>query len=116
MTSSQMYKDLAIQLDTSWIRNMETCDSNTCQCHQENTENSSPPQDVHENNEEQNNEDIDNIEKDEDLNNINRDTMFSATETVPRELTFAPGEGQHPISVFHDPDAEYLSFPTIFCG
>ena len=42
--------------------------------------------------------------------------MLSAPETVPRELTFAPGEGQHPISVFHDPDAEYLSFPTIFCG
>ena len=116
MTHSQMYKDLDIQLDTSWIRNMEICDTGACECLQQNTENSSQPPDVLENNEEQNDEDIDNIEEDEDLNNINRDTMLSAPETVPRELTFAPGEGQHPISVFHDPDAEYLSFPTIFCG
>ena len=111
-----MYKDLDIQLDTSWIRNMQSCDSSMCQCDEDNTQNSSAPPDVHENNEQQNNENIDNIEEDEDLNNINRDTMLSAPETVPRELTFAPGEGQHPISVFHDPDAEYLSFPTIFCG
>ena len=116
MTHSQMYKDLDIQLDTSWIRNMQSCDSSTCQCDEDNTQNSSAPPDVHQNNEQQNNENIDNIEEDEDLNNINRDTMLSAPETVPRELTFAPGEGQHPISVFHDPDAEYLSFPTIFCG
>ena len=116
MTHSQMYKELDIQLDTSWIANMETCDSGTCECVQDNTENSSQPSDVHENNEEENNDNIDNIEEDEELNNINRDTMLSAPENVPRELTFAPGEGQYPISVFHDPDAEYLSFPTIFCG
>ena len=115
MTHSQMYKDLDIQLDTSWIRDMETCDSSTCQCLQGNSENDSEASNVN-GNDEENNESIDNIEEDEDVNNINRDTMLSAPEIVPRELTFAPGEGQHPISVFHDPDAEYLSFPTIFCG
>ena len=26
------------------------------------------------------------------------------------------GEGQHPLSLYHDEDAEYLCFPTIFCG
>ena len=31
-------------------------------------------------------------------------------------LSVAPGEGQKPISVFKDPHAEYLAFPTIFCG
>ena len=31
-------------------------------------------------------------------------------------ITFAPGEGQHPLSLYHDEDAEYLCFPTIFCG
>ncbi len=31
-------------------------------------------------------------------------------------LVIAPGEGQHPISLFNDPDAEYLSFPAIYCG
>ena len=31
-------------------------------------------------------------------------------------LSVAPGEGQRPLSIFKDPNAEYLSFPTIFCG
>ena len=31
-------------------------------------------------------------------------------------ITFAPGEGQHPLSLYHDADVEYLCFPTIFCG
>ena len=31
-------------------------------------------------------------------------------------FTFAPGEGQHPVSLYQDKDAEYLCFPTIFCG
>ena len=47
---------------------------------------------------------------------VNYLMTHSQMYNVPRELTFAPGEGQYPISVFHDPDAEYLSFPTIFCG
>ena len=29
-------------------------------------------------------------------------------------LTFVPGEGKRPI--FHEPLAEYICFPTIFCG
>ncbi len=35
---------------------------------------------------------------------------------IPDELTFAPGEGQIPVSVFMDENAEYLAFPAIFCG
>ena len=31
-------------------------------------------------------------------------------------LTFALGEGQHPLSLHHGKDAEYLCFPSIFCG
>ena len=33
-----------------------------------------------------------------------------------RVFTFAPGEGQHPLSLYQDKDAEYLCFPAIFCG
>ena len=33
-----------------------------------------------------------------------------------KTITFAPGKGQHPLSLYHDADAEYLCFPTIFCG
>ena len=31
-------------------------------------------------------------------------------------FTFAPGEGQHPLSLYQDKDAEYLCFPSTFCG
>ena len=31
-------------------------------------------------------------------------------------FTFAPGEGQHPLSLYLDKDAEYLCFSSIFCG
>ena len=32
-------------------------------------------------------------------------------------FTFVPGEGQHPLSLYNDKDAEYLCFfPSIFCG
>ena len=31
-----------------------------------------------------------------------------------RSYTFAPGEGQHPLSLYSDKDAEFLSFPAIF--
>ena len=31
-----------------------------------------------------------------------------------QEIIFGPGEGQVPISVFTDENAEYLSFPTFF--
>ena len=31
-------------------------------------------------------------------------------------LLVAPGEGQQPLSLFKDLDAEYLAFPTLFCG
>ena len=31
-------------------------------------------------------------------------------------LVIAPGEGQRPIALFNDPDAEYLAFPSIYCG
>ena len=35
---------------------------------------------------------------------------------IPQELTFAPGEGQIPVSVFKDENAEYLAFSSIFFG
>ena len=31
-------------------------------------------------------------------------------------VSVAPGEGQKPLSIFRDPNSEYLAFPTIFCG
>ena len=42
--------------------------------------------------------------------------MDESNSKFDTEYTFAPGEGQRPLSLYYDEDAEYLSFPTIFCG
>lgn len=45
------------------------------------------------------------------------DTMLTDAEYDQSQvLTFAPGEDQRPLSLLQDADAEYLAFPTIFCG
>ncbi|KAL5006836.1 hypothetical protein ScPMuIL_015642 [Solemya velum] len=58
---------------------------------------------------------------DSEVHSGNNDTLLDHMEdpTDQRndtEYTFAPGEGQKPVGLYNDPDAEYLSFPTIFCG
>ena len=64
-----------------------------------------------------------NDEQDEDFNVIHRDTLLHDPqvthldpEMCPSSLTYAPGEGCKPLSIFQDKDVEYLAFPTIFCG
>ena len=45
------------------------------------------------------------------------DTMLDTQELDPNQVvSFSPGEGQKPLSMFKDCDSEYLAFPTIFCG
>ena len=34
------------------------------------------------------------------------------TENVKKIITFTPGEGNKPSSIFMDKDSEFLSFPT----
>ncbi|KAK3087854.1 hypothetical protein FSP39_011503 [Pinctada imbricata] len=47
----------------------------------------------------------------------NADTLLEDEAlNTDKSYTFAPGEGQHPLSLYTDHDAEYLSFPSIFCG
>lgn len=46
----------------------------------------------------------------------NCDTLLDDTSRDMNQVyTFAPGEGQRPLSMYQDETAEYLSFPTIFC-
>ena len=48
----------------------------------------------------------------------NIDTLVDVADidnTCDKVFTFAPGEGQHPLSLYNDKDAEYLCFPSIFC-
>ena len=59
----------------------------------------------------------DDIEEEEDpCNTPSTNTMLDENHRDPSNttLSFAPGEGKRP--VFHEPLAECLCFPTIFCG
>jgi hypothetical protein len=38
------------------------------------------------------------------------------TQDGDKIISFAPGEGNRPLGIFIDKDAEFLSFPTIYCG
>ena len=46
----------------------------------------------------------------------NNDTLLDDADIENRNstFTFAPGEGQRPLSIYQDKDSEYLCFPCIF--
>ncbi|XP_060561861.1 uncharacterized protein LOC132721554 [Ruditapes philippinarum] len=52
----------------------------------------------------------------ENVGNI--DTLLDNADIENRNttFTFAPGEGQRPLSIYQDTDSEFLCFPSIFCG
>ena len=52
----------------------------------------------------------------DNLGNASSSNAANNVITDADALVIAPGEGQHPISLFSDPDAEYLAFPSIYCG
>ena len=54
------------------------------------------------------NEQVDNVDT-----LVDDENLENKYDTV---VTFAPGQGQHPLSLYHDADAEYFCFLTIFCG
>ncbi len=54
--------------------------------------------------------------KDSDNEKQNANCSQTSTLTDADALVIAPGEGQRPIALFNDPDAEYLAFPSIYCG
>lgn len=48
----------------------------------------------------------------------NTDTLMHPTDvrSLNKMHNFAPGENQIPLEMYQDPHAEYLAFPTIYCG
>ena len=122
MQNSPLYKNANIQVDTTWLEKMRNFNDQQTIC--EGVGNLT----VSSNNTNSSNHKGDNyseVDLDEDENIISMDTMLDDYNPMPvdddepsalDELTFAPGEGQLPISVFKDDNAEYVTFPTIFCG
>ncbi|CAC5400691.1 unnamed protein product [Mytilus coruscus] len=116
MRTSDLYKSSGIEINEDWITEIAKINEEETQNEKNSTE--------QEDNQDQNDSEDDSdhfSEVDENETHVgNTDTLL---DHIPDDnplcdtgLTFAPGEGQRPISLYSDPDAEYLSFPTIFCG
>jgi hypothetical protein len=107
--NSELYKSAGIHVDENWVNEISQ-DNDTAEHNEDERETV-------------NNEDSDHFsEIDETENRVgNTDTLL---DEIPdetdigqeTEYIFAPGEGQKPVGLYSDPDAEYLYFPTIFCG
>ena len=101
LSTSQLYKDANITIDDKWsVDNREVTD--------ESSSNDQPASDS---------ESDAFSEMDDDDNETPIMTLLDEQTFDKNEvLSVAPGEGQKPVSLFKDPDAEYLAFPTLYCG
>ena len=144
MSGSELYKNSGVQIDSTWTESV-TSDSreiireflspsadfsasaevddgnqqtpqNNGDIHVSTNENITPEE---RNQTEGTGYESDNFSEIDSAENVtgNSDTLLDDDSlNTDRSYTFAPGEGQHPLSLYTDHDAEYLSFPTIFCG
>ena len=132
MNNSELYKRSGIVLNDSWFQEVtESAEdtvreflevSNEGSRDRNDTENEKQEQDMSSEDvpEVSNGYDSDHyseIDANDHVGNI--DTLVDEADIdnkYDKVFTFAPGEGQHPLSLYQDKDAEYLCFPTIFCG
>ena len=137
LKESTLYKELNIQIDTTWLEafnNNNTEGVNNVEeekqtydtmSQYDNTYTSSicsnsPPndnvKDLYTEFDDHNTQDVVDMDTMLDEHQVPQRHVNLEGNDIHDEITFAPGEGQIPISVFQDQDAEYLAFPTIFCG
>ena len=132
MNNSELYKKSGIIVDDNWFQEVTESAKDTVreflevskeQCKDKaNAENEKQKQDMTNENDIEASNDYDSdhyseVDANEQVGNI--DTLVDDADIdnkYDKVFTFAPGEGQHPLSLYQDKDAEYLCFPTIFCG
>jgi hypothetical protein len=114
MNNSDLYKNANINVDETWFRDITTSANEIVQELVETQSGSKSKQ---------NTDDSDDTELDGfcEVHEVGRegncDTLLDdASRDINQVYTFAPGEGQRPLSLYQDKSAEFLSFPTIFCG
>ena len=132
MNNSELYKKSGIVVDDNWFQEVTESAEDTVreflevskeQCKDKNyPENEKQKQEKTTENDIEASNDYDSdhyseIDANDHVGNI--DTLVDDADIdnkYDKVFTFAPGEGQHPLSLYQDKDAEYLCFPTIFCG
>ena len=136
LNNSDLYKNSGINVANNWFQQVtESSDENVreflemsdehskslndteCQTHEQNrNENILVEKDMTETGNESD-DGYSEIDANEQVGNV--DTLVddaNIESKYDKVYTFAPGEGQHPLSLYQDKDAEYLCFPSIFCG
>ena len=100
LSTSELYKEANITVNDAW-----------------NTESKMKSDTENESNNEGSDDESDTFSEIGDDENVPVMTLLDE-QSVDRNavLSVAPGEGQRPLSIFKDPNAEYLAFPTLFCG
>ena len=133
VNKSELYKKSGIVVDDDWFQEVTESAEDTVreflevskQVKEKHKENSPLEQEVDKSSlpkdstvtDEYDSDHFSEIDSNEQVGNV--DTLVddaNLENKYDQVFTFAPGEGQHPLSLYHDVDAEYLCFPTIFCG
>ena len=132
MNNSELYKKSGIVVDDNWFQEVTESAEDTVReflevskehCKDKNyTGNEKQEQEKTTENDIEASNDYDSdhyseIDANDHVGNI--DTLVDDADIenkYDKVFCFAPGEGQHPLSLYQDKDAEYLCFPTIFCG
>ena len=132
MNNSELYKKSGIVVDDNWFQEVTESAEDTVReflevskehCKDKNyTGNEKQEQEKTTENDIEASNDYDSdhyseIDANDHVGNI--DTLVDDADIenkYDKVFTFAPGEGQHPLSLYQDKDAEYICFPTIFCG
>ena len=131
MNKSQLYKKSGIVVDESWFQEVTESSEDTVreflEVSKESKVKNNTEGEIQEHNYTSENDTVESNDYDSDhYSEVDANEHVGNVDTLvddadidnkcDKVFTFAPGEGQHPLSVYQDNDAEYLCFPTIFCG
>ena len=109
MCNSNLYKDSGIRINSGWESDITNSNNEVIREYTGNSEET-------EDREVETVNSFCEVSGDECIQG-NLDTLVDDADADTNKVyTFAPGENQKPLSLYEDKDAEYLCFPTIFCG
>ena len=131
MNNSQLYKKSGIVVDESWFQEVTESSVDTVreflEVSKESKVKNNTEGEIQEHNNTSENDTVESNDYDSDhYSEVDANEHVGNVDTLvddadidnkcDKVFTFASGEGQHPLSLYQDKDAEYLCFPTIFCG
>ncbi|XP_065944329.1 trichohyalin-like [Magallana gigas] len=114
MNNSDFYRNANINVDESWFQEITSSANEIVQefVETQGRKNQNTDDDSEKDTEYDDFCEVDGVGRDGNCDTLLED----ASRDMNQIYTFAPGEGQRPLSLYQDQNAEYLSFPTIFCG